>query len=179
MSKDQKKDLLVFLQSFDEDLQELALWLREWVWDLYPHANELIYDNYNALAFGWSPTDRQGHIFGSVALYRGGNVHFGFYWGAELADPEKLLLGAGNQYRYILVQNKRDFPKAYIKKLLKEAYANSLGKVKDPRQLMEGTTIVKLVSAKKRAPLPKKAHPSSGHRAYQNRTVRSFRTKHN
>jgi len=49
-------------------------------------------------------------------------------WGADLADPEKLVLGAGNQYRCILVKNKRDFPKAYIKKLLKEAYTNSLGK---------------------------------------------------
>ena len=32
----------------------------------------------------------------------------------------------------ILVKSKRDFPKAYIKKLLKEAYVNSLSKVKDP-----------------------------------------------
>jgi len=33
-------------------------------------------------------------------------------------------VGAGNQYRCILVKNKRDFLKAYIKKLLKEAYAS-------------------------------------------------------
>jgi hypothetical protein len=151
MGKQDTRDLLGFLKPFDKDIQELALWLREWVWDLYPYANELIYDNYNALAFGWSVTDRQSHLFASVALYRGGNVHFGFYWGAQLADPEKLLLGAGNQYRYILLQSKRDFPKTYIKKLLKQAYANSLAKVKDPGQLKEGATITKLVSAKKRA----------------------------
>jgi len=82
--------------------------------------------------------------------------------GADLADPEKLLFGAGNQYRYILVKNKRDFPKAYIKKLLKEAYAISLGKVKDNRQLMEGATIVKLISPKKRVSLPKKAPGKKG-----------------
>ena len=156
MSKDQTSDLFKFLKPFDRETQELALWLRDWVWGLYPHSNELIYDNYNALAFGWSLTDRQSHLFGSVALYRGGNVHFGFYWGADLSDPGKLLLGAGNQYRYILVKNKRDFPKAAIKKLLKQAYVNSLTKVKDPRQLMEGATIVKLVSAKKRVILEKK-----------------------
>lgn len=151
MSKDQLKDLLRFLQPFDKDRQELALWLREWVWDQYPHANELIYDNYNALAFGWSPTDRQGHIFGSIALYRNSrNVHFGFYWGAEIADPKKLLLGKGTQYRYILVKSKHEFPKAYIKKLLKEAYANSLAKVKDPGQMVMSQTITKSVSARKR-----------------------------
>jgi hypothetical protein len=151
MSKDQLNDLLKFLRPFDEDMRELALWLREWVWDQYPHANELIYDNYNALAFGWSPTDRLGHVFGSIALFRNSrNVHFGFYWGSEIADPDKMLLGKGTQYRYIQVKSKREFPKAYIKKLLKEAYANSLAKVKDPRQITEGATITKSISARKR-----------------------------
>ncbi|MCI0602480.1 DUF1801 domain-containing protein [bacterium] len=151
MSKEQKKDLLKFLKPFDKDIQEISLWLREFVWDLYPHANELIYDNYNALAFGWSPTDRVGHTFCSVAVGRSSNnVHFGFYWGSEIADPDKLLLGQGNQYRYILVKNQKDFPKTYIKKLIKEAYSNSLAKVKDKSQLMQGATITKSISPVKR-----------------------------
>jgi hypothetical protein len=37
-----------------------------------------------------------------------------------------------------------------MKKLVKEAYANSLSKVKDAKQLMQGLTIVKSVSEKKR-----------------------------
>src|SRR5882672_7388794 len=151
MSAEDKKDLSNFLKPFPEDVKDIVWWLRDFVWALYPKTNELIYDNYNALAFGWSPTDRQGHVFCSIALYRNSrNVHFGFYWGAEIADPEKILLGKGNQYRYIQVKNKRDFPKAYIKKLLKEAYANSLAKVKDPGQITEGTTITKSISARKR-----------------------------
>ena len=122
MSKEQTKDLLKFLKPFSGDMKETVLWLREFVWDLYPETNELIYDNYNALAFGWSPTDRVGHTFCSIAVGRSsGNIHFGFYWGAELSDPKKILLGEGNQYRYILVKGKNDFPKAEIKKLVKEA----------------------------------------------------------
>ena len=121
------------------------------VWDLYPQANELIYDNYNAVAFGWSPTDKVGHTFCSIALGRTShNVHFGFYWGSEIADPDKILMGEGHQYRYILVQDKKVFPKAYIKKLVKEAYANSLAKVKDPKQIRKGETITKSVSVVKR-----------------------------
>ncbi|MCW3127733.1 MAG: hypothetical protein JWO03_3391 [Bacteroidetes bacterium] len=151
MSKDQTKDLLKFLAPFDHDIQELVFWLRDFVWDLYPHANELIYDNYNAVAFGWSPTDRVGHTFCSIAVGRTSrNIHFGFYWGSEISDPKNLLLGNGNQYRYILVKNKKDFPKAYMKKLVKEAFVNSLAKVKDPRQMMQGQTITKSVSAVKR-----------------------------
>ncbi len=151
MSKEQITDLLKFLKPFGKDIQQGGLWLREFVWDLYPNANELIYDNYNALAFGWSPTDRVGHTFCSVAIGRSShNVHFGFYWGAELSDPKKMLLGEGSQYRYILVKDKEDFPKAYMTKLVKEAHANSLAKVKDKKQLREGATIVKSISSKKR-----------------------------
>jgi len=151
MGKEQTKDLLKFLKPFNEELTERVLWLRNFIWDLYPQTNELIYDNYNALAVGWSPTDRVGHTFCSLAVGRtSNNLHFGFYWGSEIADPDKILLGEGNQYRYILVPDKSKFPKAYIKKLVKEAYANSLAKVKDNTQLMKGQTIVKSISAKKR-----------------------------
>jgi hypothetical protein len=157
MSFENTKDLLKFLKPFPADIQETALWLRAFVWELYPKANELIYDNYNAVAFGWSPTDKVGHTFCSIAVGRSSrNVHFGFYWGADLSDPKKILLGEGNQYRYILVKKQADFPKTYIKTLLKEAYANSRAKVKDPKQLMEGATITKSVSAAKKAPAKKK-----------------------
>ena len=155
MSKEEKKHLVKFLKPFGDEITELVLWLREFVWDLYPKTNELIYDNYNALAFGWSPTDRVGHTFCSIAVGRTSkNVHFGFYWGSEISDPEKKLLGQGNQYRYILVKNKTDFPRTYVKKLLKEAYANSLAKVKDIKQIMHGKTIVKSISAAKRTKNP-------------------------
>ena len=152
MAKADNKDLLKFLEPFPLASREIALWLRDFVWDLYPKTNELIYDNYNALAFGWSPTDKVGHTFCSIAVGRTSkNVHFGFYWGSEIADPEKLLIGKGNQYRYILVKNKTDFPKTYIKKLLKEAFSNSVAKVKDSNQFMEGATITKSISSTKRA----------------------------
>lgn len=151
MSKEQIADLLKFLKPFPGDVQQRALWLREFVWDLYPTANEIIYDNYNAVSFGWSLTDKIGHLFCSVAIFRTNyNIHFGFYWGNEIADPEKKLIGKGNQYRYLLVTDVNKFPKTYIKKLIKEAYANSLAKVKDKKQLRQGETIVKSISAAKR-----------------------------
>ena len=151
MSKEQTKDLLKFLDPFSDEIIDLVMWLREFTWDLYPQANELICHNYNAVAFGWSPTGRLGHTFCSIAVGRSSNnIHFGFYWGNELADPDNILLGQGNQYRYILVTDKKKFPKTYIKKLLKEAYSNSIAKVKDQKQIMNGQTIVKSISDKKR-----------------------------
>ena len=151
MAKEDVTDLMKFLEPFPKHIQETALWMREFVWDLYPKANELIYDNYNALAIGWSPTEKMGHIFCSVAAYRSGkNLHFGFYWGSQIKDPKKLLLGNGNQYRYLLITKKEDLPKTYVKQLLREAFTNSLTKVKDPKQIMQGKTITKSISAAKR-----------------------------
>lgn len=118
MSKEQTKELLTFLEPFGHDITDLVMWLRDFAWDLYPQANELIYDNYNAVAFGWLPTDRVGHTFCSIAAGRSSkNVHFGFHWGNELLDPDKILLGEGNQYRYILVKDKKKNSKSLHKKI--------------------------------------------------------------
>jgi hypothetical protein len=150
MPKETIKDLLKFLKPFPKQVRENALWLREFAWKLYPNCNELIYDNYNAVAFGWSLSDKLGDTFCNVAVGRTShNVHFGFYWGAKIADPEKKLIGEGNQYRYLLVPDIKKFPKTYIKKLLKEAYAYSFAKMKGGKSV-QGATIVKSVSAKKR-----------------------------
>lgn len=151
MSKEQKEDLLKFLQPFGQEITEVVLWLRDFVWDLYPKTNELIYDNYNALAFGWSPTEKVGHTFCSIAVGRTSkNIHLGFYWGSEIFDPEKKLIGNGNQYRYLLISNKNDFPKEYAKQLIVSAFENSMLKVKDKKELKEGLTITKSISEKKR-----------------------------
>jgi len=151
MSKEQTKDLLIFLKPFGEDITTLVMWLRNFVWELYPQTNELIYDNYNALAFGWSPTEKVGHTFCSIAVGRTSkNIHFGFYWGSELTDTNNILLGKGNQYRYILVADKNSFPQAYIQNLMNEAYLNAEAKVKDKKQIQHGLTIVKSISDKKR-----------------------------
>jgi hypothetical protein len=151
LGKQQNDDLLKFLQPFGEEITEVVLWLRDFVWDLYPKTNELIYDNYNALAFGWSPTEKVGHTFCSIAVGRTSkNIHFGFYWGSEIPDPEKRLIGNGNQYRYLLVTDKNEFPKEYAIMLIMSAFENSMLKVKDLKELREGLTITKSVSEKKR-----------------------------
>ena len=157
MGLNDTKDLLKFLKPFPSDVRATALWLREFVWSLYPGANELIYDNYNAVAFGWSTTDRLGDTFCSIAVGRSShNVHFGFYWGSKLGDPRGILLGEGNQYRYILVKEREDFPKAYITRLVKEAYGYSLSKRKKGGPGTGGATITKSISASKRHPAKRK-----------------------
>jgi len=152
MSKENVDDLVKFLLPFPDSVKAAALGLRDFVWDLYPDTNELIYDNYNALAFGWSPTDSAGDAFCSIAVFSG-HVNFGFNRGSEIPDRQKILIGNGSLYRYVTVKDKDDFPEEEIKKLLEMAYENSMSRLKPNKKIMKGQTIVKSVSPKKRRPV--------------------------
>jgi hypothetical protein len=151
MPKEQVQDLVKFMLPYPDKVKAAALWLREFVWDLYPDSNELIYDNYNAVAFGWSPTDKAGDVFCSIAVCSD-HVNFGFNRGVDIEDPAKMLLGDGSQYRYIRVRDKQDFPEWYMKELLEAAYQNSQSRMKPAKKAVKGETIVKSISPVKRRP---------------------------
>lgn len=151
MPKEEVKDLVKFLLPYPDKVKAAALWLREFVWDLYPDTNELIYDNYNAVAFGWSPTDKAGDVFCSIAVFSD-HVNFGFNRGVDIDDPGNMLLGDGSQYRYIKVKDKEDFQEWYMKQLLEEAYQNSISRMKPIKNPVKGETIVKSISPVKKRP---------------------------
>ena len=152
MARKDKDDLKTFLDPFDDQTIKLAFWLRDFVWKLFPECNELIYDNYNAVAVGWSTTLTLFDTFCSIAVYNNKAVHFGFYWGSKLKDPKEMLLGKGAQYRYIRVSKTSEFPQEYIVDLLAEAHINSLAHQKgDPA--IKGQTVVKSISPKKKRPV--------------------------
>jgi hypothetical protein len=151
MPKEEVSDLMKFLLPYPDKVKAAALGLREFVWDLYPECNELIYDNYNAVAFGWSPTDKAGDVFCSIAVFSD-HVNFGFNKGSDLDDPGKMLIGDGSQYRYIKVKHKEDFHDWYAKELLTQAYQNSIETMKPQKEQIKGQTIVKSISPVKRRP---------------------------
>jgi Bacteriocin-protection, YdeI or OmpD-Associated/Domain of unknown function (DU1801) len=157
MAKNDSAELEKFLAAYPGSSREIALRLRDWVWDLYPESNELIYDNYNFLAFGWSPNDKMGDIFCSIAVGTRG-VMFGFMWGSKLSDPENRLRGSGSKFRSLRVTDTESFPGTYVKKLLAEAYEISIENLKIKDLPLKGATIVKSISEKKRRPgMPKRA----------------------
>ncbi|ASU34560.1 DUF1801 domain-containing protein [Mucilaginibacter xinganensis] len=151
MGKETVDDLVKFMLPYSDSVKASAIWLREFVWELYPESNELIYDNYNAVAFGWSTSDRAGDVFCSIAVCSD-HVNFGFNRGIDFPDPEKLLIGNGTLYRYLQIRKKEDFPEAYIKQLLEYAYENSISRLKPAKTITQGQTIVKSISAVKKRP---------------------------
>ncbi|HTH51019.1 MAG TPA: DUF1801 domain-containing protein [Pyrinomonadaceae bacterium] len=152
MGKQDKAELLGFLDAFAPGIQAIALHLRDLVWDLYPAANELIYDGPAALAFGFSTTDRAGDVFCSIAIYGNKDVQFGFTKGDALSDPAGLLEGDGKHWRYIRVRDLDEFPGDYAEQLLTESYANSTRDAKNLDKAPAGQTIVRSISSKKRRP---------------------------
>jgi len=151
MGKETVNDLVKFIIPYPDFVKAAALSLREFVWDLFPQTNELIYDNYNAVAFGWSPTDKAGDVFCSIAVCSD-HVNFGFNRGVDIEDPQKILIGNGTQYRYIRVKDKDDFPEEIIKSLLEGAYQNSIARMKPVKKVISGQTIVKSISPVKKRP---------------------------
>ncbi|MFM9840576.1 MAG: hypothetical protein ACKVOQ_20075 [Cyclobacteriaceae bacterium] len=150
MAKKPLNELREFLKPFPEDVCEVTLWLRDFVWAQYPDSNELIYDNYNALVIAFGLSDKAPDVFCGIAVYAN-YVNFGFLRGSEIPDPDKILNGTGSLYRKLSVKDKKEFPRTAIKKLMKAAYANAQSRLKE-KQTLKGKMMVKSVSIKKKRP---------------------------
>src|ERR1700731_1683160 len=70
-----------------------------------PGAFELVYDNYNALAIGFGPSERASEEIFSIALFPRWVSLFFLQAKGLLPDPQKLLKGSGNQVRHIVLKN--------------------------------------------------------------------------
>ena len=112
----------------------------------FPAAIELVYDNYNALAIGYSPTERTSDVVFSLAVYaRGVNLYF--MYGRSLEDPDKLLQGSGNQGAFIRLEGVNTLAEPKVMALIDRA-------VKRQRPTFSakgrGYTVVKSISSKQR-----------------------------
>lgn len=112
--------LKVFMEPYDEEIQKLAFQLRGFIIDLVPQANELIWDNYNAVAIAYSKSDKLKDAFCHIALYAK-HVNFGFNRGSELTKSSIKLSGTGKLIRHISVKNFQSFPKQEIAEMVLEA----------------------------------------------------------
>ena len=113
---------------------------------LTPGALELVYDNYNALAIGFSPTERAGDGIFSIAIFPGHPSLF-FLQGAKLPDPTRRLRGSGNVVRHIVIEDVAMFDEPAVRCLIDVA----LAKAKVPLDgKQRRRMIIKSISAKQR-----------------------------
>ncbi len=86
----------------------------------FPHGVEMVFDNYNALVFGFGPTDKSRDSFISIAGYPKWVTLF-FLDGAGLLDPEGLLEGGGKQVRGIRLKTPADIDSPAVAALIAQA----------------------------------------------------------
>lgn len=111
---------------------------------------ELVYDNYNALVFGYGPSERPSEAVLSLALFPD-HVTLCFLKGAKLADPMKLLKGSGNIVRNIRLNSPSHINEPEVHRLIRDA-VSAATPVFSGRG--EPRTIIRSISAKQRPRRP-------------------------
>ena len=141
-----------FIARFTPDVARAAKSARAKVRKLLPGAFELVYDNYNALALAFGPSERTSDVILSIALYPRW-VSLFFARGAKLPDPKGVLCGSGKLIRHVVLQPLGILDTAPVRELIKVAvntHPTPLGRGR-------GRTVVKSVSTKRRPRRPREA----------------------
>lgn len=111
------------LSEFDLSVGELALELREMVLKEAPAAVEKLFRVY-ALVFWYSLTGKMADAFCHIVVYPKG-VNLMFVRGAELEDPDGVLVGEGKIIRHIKVRKPADLKNPYLRKFIRAALRHS------------------------------------------------------
>src|SRR5277367_1168591 len=121
VARSAEKQLDEFLAKFTPEVEETARQALRKVRARFPGAIELVYDNYNALAIGFSPTERASDAIFSIALYPRWVSLFFLISGTELRDPHCCLQGSGNKVRYIVLENAATLDDPAVLDLMEQA----------------------------------------------------------
>jgi hypothetical protein len=143
---DAERQLAAFIRKFSPVDQRLIRTVRAALRKRFPTANELVYDNYNFFVIGYSPTERPSDAIVSMAA-RANGVGLCFIHGASLPDPDKVLLGSGNQTRFIRLDSPQVLERPEVKALVAAAMAQARAPLPAAGR---GALIIRSVSAKQR-----------------------------
>jgi hypothetical protein len=114
-----------------------------------PGAVEIVYDNWNGLVVGFSPTERVSDaVFSLMMCPR--HVDLFFLRGTKLPDPHKLLQGSGKRVRHIKLYEPSDLDAGGVQELITVAVDRSDKPFAGPRRLL-----IKSISPKQRPRRPR------------------------
>ena len=116
------RQIASFLAKYDPKIAADARASRTLLRKMIPGGTEFIYDNYNALVFGFGPTERPSEAVLSLAIMPRW-VTLCFLNGANLRDPKKLLNGSGNIVRNIHLSSPRHLEDRDVRDLIEQAIA--------------------------------------------------------
>lgn len=138
------RQLAAFVAKYEPEVGTLFRATRAVMRRRFPTATELVYDNYQFLAVGYSASDRASSCLVSLAVSPKG-VALSFYHGATLPDPHGVLLGEGKQNRFIRLESAATLSEPAVLVLLDAAEAQTPLPASG-----KGKTVIKSISAKQR-----------------------------
>ncbi|MFT3908401.1 MAG: DUF1801 domain-containing protein [Ferruginibacter sp.] len=141
MARSIHPDFLMLLELKEKKLIELFKDLRNYIIDLHPHSNELLYHTH-ALTAVFSISEKLSDAFCMIPIYTN-HLNLGFNKGTLISDPHKLLTGTGNLIRHIPIAAPADYRNSKVKSLLKAAANFAIKDMDKPTKLV-GETISKI-----------------------------------
>jgi hypothetical protein len=150
-SKDPAGEIDSFLAKYTPEMAAVARDARARMRRRITGGVEFVYDNYNALVFGFGPTEKPSEAVLSLAIFPEW-VTLCFLNGAKLSDPKKLLRGSGNIVRNVRLSSPADLANPDVDQLVGAAIAGAAPAF--AAESGEPRTIIKSISAKQRPRRP-------------------------
>ncbi len=98
---------------------DLAREARRLIHDVMPAVVEVAWPRQQIIGFGIGPR-KMSEQFAYVAVFKN-RINLGFYYGADLPDPDGLLEGTGKLLRHIKVSEVEQLRSPAVRRLLEEA----------------------------------------------------------
>jgi hypothetical protein len=119
-----ERQLASFIAKYTPEIGALAWEIRAHMRAKFPTALELVYDNYNALAIGFGPSERTSEAIFAIALYPRW-VSLFFLQARGLPDPDKALRGGGTTAKHVVLTSADSLEHPPIRNLMEEATARA------------------------------------------------------
>lgn len=100
-------------------ITEIGTRLRSMIIDLYPDVVEVPWPKQRIIGYGVGPKKMTEH-FCYIGLHRA-HVNLGFYYGAQLPDPQGLLEGTGMSMRHIKVHKVEELDQPALSDLIRKS----------------------------------------------------------
>ena len=149
-AKSEEAQLASFIAKFTPEIGAQAEAVLAAMRKRYPTALELVYDNYNALAIGFAPTEKTSLAIFSIAVFPKW-VSLFFLQANGLPDPHKILKGSGKVAKHVVLTTPDTLNDPAVRALMQEAVTRAHVPF-DPAG--EHRLIIKSISAKQRPRRP-------------------------
>jgi hypothetical protein len=109
------------ISSSNSQVKEIAWELRDLIIKVYPEVVEVPWPNQKIIGYGVGPKKMSEHFCYIAAQREYANL--GFYYGADLPDPEGLLEGTGKKLRHIKVKDVGMVDQPALREMIGESLA--------------------------------------------------------